>query len=365
MGILDSYKLCSTLIDKAASTTKQVHCEKRNTCNVYIDGLSVWFLGYTNSSPDSANAYQKLIDILDYIRSKDYLDINSVTMYFNGKYPALKGKPISEHVQSWEVQDWSEELRDDGIVDDVEFLNVGEAEFECFFERDKRFASVIVTNDSNILPICYKYNRKTCNDTVFCYLTHRETFYDTNLLTTKLNKSAFTLLLFLRGSEDFIESLFSFSMVNLIFELLEKNDPFYNQHFKHINSIMRQVTEDSIKKSIVYFIWIIIHAKKSSVGNFRWPPADTIMEVNNYPQVMEWVILYSKRGKDVDNYNINFKNCDYDLDCYCKFHYILSLCKKFFPCSESSDYPCLCSAEKFKNIEHTMENISSDKLLAI
>ncbi|CAD6222454.1 GSCOCT00014056001.2-RA-CDS [Cotesia congregata] len=347
MGILDCFKLCSPLIETAASTTYEVHRQKRTTCNIYIDGLSVWFLGYTNGAPNIANAHQKLIDILHHIRSGDYFTINSITIYFNGEYPALRGKPISQRVNSWEVRKWCSELLDDGTINNVKFLDVGEAESECFFERDKRFASMIVTKDSDIVPICYKYNRRTSNDTVFCYLTHREIFYDTNFLTTKLNKCAFTLLVSLR-SNDFIEPIFSFTMVKIIFDLLLNNISLYNNHFKLINSIIRETNEDNIKKCIVYFIWIMVDAKQRSLGNFKWPPIRTEMETENYLEVLDWSIMYSKFGKNINNYNENFRMACNNMS---KFYFILSLCKSVFPIFR--EY----AVNNFQDIENIMGDI--------
>ncbi|CAD6222448.1 GSCOCT00014057001.2-RA-CDS [Cotesia congregata] len=351
MGINDCYKICHHLIDRAYKRTKEKFY--RSKCKIYIDGLSVWFLGYLDDLPNRANAHTKFNAIMSMIRKKNNFTVISTIMYFHGNPPALKDKPVSKHVSTKELLIWCNELLRRESVNEISFLDSGEAESECFFERDEGYASIIVTNDSDILPICYKYQPQSPDDLVFCFLTRKRIFYNTNFLTTKLNKNAFTLLLNLHGSLELIEPLFTFTMTKLMFDILEYDVPIFSKVFQRINFFMEELNEDNIELCIAYFIWLLVQAKIVGYGNFSWPTKESKIVTLNYIQVLEWLIMYSNQGKNVENYDKNFR-----VETSVRaFYYILRICENVFTELKNVEI------ENFKQLENIVKEISVDSII--
>ncbi|CAD6222456.1 GSCOCT00014059001.2-RA-CDS [Cotesia congregata] len=356
MGITKCYEICQNILESAQLCRNQDNSQQK--CKIYIDGLDLWYFSYNkNRFPDKKNATINLMKILSMIKKNNFI-IDSVKIYLTGKTPEVKNRANTFHESLFgELLYWCHFLVERFKFIEFESLNFGEGESQCFFARDKNYPSIIVTNDSNILPICYKYQPLSDNDNVFFYILKKEIIYDARIFKTILCKNAFTLLLFLNGSPEFIEPLFTLSMIKLIFEILDSHDPIYVQSLKNINSIMIEINESNIEKCIAYFILILCDLKRKKIGKFTWPQANSKIKTVNYTGLLKWLIMYSNQGTNVENYNYNFKITD--SEGVSKLQYFFKICKNAF----RDTFKDVEDPENCKDLERIMYDISINEII--
>ncbi|CAD6222450.1 GSCOCT00014064001.2-RA-CDS [Cotesia congregata] len=368
MGINHGYDVCDFFLTNSELRNNSTNPKLK--CNIYIDGYVLWRSGTIPGTDliDENIVEGNIEGIRQYIMSTGNFDVQSTFIYFDGQPPKLKRSDNLGFIYpDSQLGRWIEKVRGSGYPGEIVLLEKGEAEIQCFLQRDRSIASIICTSDSDALHICYNDNSQRRSDRVFFYrlnYQHRECekLYDTNLFTTKFNKNAFTLLLYLLGDKNYIKSLFTPSMVKKIFELL--NEPTYADIFNRINTTMNELklNIDNIEKCIAFFIRLLCDARKNKISQGKkrdtvsWPQSNTIMSTGNYIHVLRWMIMYSSMGSNVEYYD-NFELIEpVGVEEITNLKYIYRLCVRVFPLDDNviQDFK--------KEIEHHMNNVAIDRL---
>lgn len=105
----------------------------------------------------------------------------------------------------------------------------GEAEFTMFFNRDRRYANILVTRDTDIIPISYKYKAQSANDIVVLSINRQiqkqnvQAYYDMLFVSVPgLDRETMIMLCILKGN-DYTPPIFTLSCCKAILDGLANN----------------------------------------------------------------------------------------------------------------------------------------------
>ena len=231
MGIPSFYKL---LKDLSIPQTTLDYLSKISECkpiNIYIDLPIILFSGcisenkknISNTTYDESLVAETAFKILhlNILNAKKKFKINKIICYTDGIRPSMKiytsthRKSVSNS-KSFNTQKALKYLCDliNSNLTSVELRNliIGESESECFNRRDVNFPSLILTDDSDVFHISYKYTKQTEYDLVFIGTKYFRSLYDMSNIDFNMPRLAFLVLLMLKGS-DFTEKIFTDTMV--------------------------------------------------------------------------------------------------------------------------------------------------------
>ena len=226
MGLATGHDLLSALVAQISS----LELIPPGPINVYVDGLLYLFCGVlkhvTTANEVAQIAYQTIVSHAEQVRLVRTLQLQSVTIVLDGIRPRIKAitsqnrklrRTTALGVDILECKlrlvDLLKRLQPKYIIQQ---LDQGEAEMECFVQRNTGCASLILTDDSDMLHIAYKYPQVTPNDRVYVARKHYTTIYDfATSPKYPLCRRAFKVLAFALGS-DFTVRLFTKSMMRAV-----------------------------------------------------------------------------------------------------------------------------------------------------
>ncbi|CAD6222446.1 GSCOCT00014060001.2-RA-CDS [Cotesia congregata] len=348
MGIYNINRVCKDLLEKAS-----IKIPKDLDCKIYVDGLVVWYCGHLSEQLNKRVATKKLTTVLNQLEFEFKFNVKRIKIYFDGTPPAYKKNSQNYRPRlARAIESWGRELMFNDKRIQVVRLQHGEAESECFFQRNGKLASIIITNDTDIYHIVYRYQRLTVNDNVYFYIIDKKELFDASLFETILNKNAFKLLIFLRGS-DYNDPLFTPQMVKSILDLINSKKNFNiddNRYFKiinKINDIMTHLTPHNINKCICYFILLLGFIKnRSDEVLFEWPRFNENFILKEYYKLLMWMINYSNIGRNIRDYNDKVIDNNDRIE---KFLYLTNIFQESFK-TKSMDFTEMKSYEEFEEI---------------
>lgn len=152
--------------------------------NLYIDAMINLFAGVTagNVALDNCSAIISniAIDGIDKIikKIKRMTNVNKIIIYFDGKRPASKNTTSESRRNNMKLpyQDYKNTKNQlieacnvfvENYDAQIESLDIGEAEVEMFLNRNPKIPSVFVTRDTDMISLCYNYQKKHENDLVY------------------------------------------------------------------------------------------------------------------------------------------------------------------------------------------------------
>lgn len=361
MGISDFREIKDTFIKtNPLSTIKEY--TNNTPVDIYVDGSFYIYTGFVSSNlelDDVTFNPQRVAETVCFVicniitkikRLK--IPIGDVFVFFDGYKSFSKQKTMNIRRQKKKCLNMTEiKNKTIEIMNENNFiinnLVLGEAEHEMFIHRNTMRPSIMLTDDSDIFHIAYKYNSRTFNDFVFIATKNLNFTCDVNDLKNNFNnipKMIFTLLCALKGC-DYTYHTFTMTMLKTVFNeylnpsnlkikkiidnlneyankfkvkennvemLLSKcntivyNDFDEDEEFKVINGVY------SIKDiciCIKYLLEILLNTKRSFVWN-KLSKYDYPIHKSIYDQLeaITWTVNYSLIGCRYDEY---FKNINY------------------------------------------------------
>ena len=245
MGIPNFFKFCDELLMPQTSVEYLRKISESKPLNVYIDLPIFMFSGcimenrrHICNSVVTATYDERLVaqtafrilnlNILDIFNK---FHINKIVCYIDGIRPNMKiytstyRKSISNSVFNTQLGlKYLCELINNNLRE-VELRNliIGESEHEAFTRRDINYPTLILTDDSDVFHISYKYTPQSDHDLVFIGNKYIRTLYDMTNIDFGMPRLAFLTLLMLKGS-DFTEKIFTHSMVLAIAKVWMKSN---------------------------------------------------------------------------------------------------------------------------------------------
>ncbi len=270
MGISDFRTIKNENIENC-TLNGLINTKRKEPINIYVDGHFYLFSGCLpdnidrintgtyNSTLVAASAASVIYSNINKISK--YRTINDVFVYFDGKRPSAKKYTSNKRVMSkripLNVKDAISKLC--RLLNEYNFINnnllIGESEHEIVLRRDTSIPSMILTDDSDIFHIAYRYETNTMEDQLFIGNKQLNNITDVYKMKDylKMPKMIFALLCMLRGS-DYTKPTFTTSMVNAIIKEYRVNG-IKNKYIKDLENVAKTFKDGELainKKNLHY-----------------------------------------------------------------------------------------------------------------
>lgn len=268
-------------------------CQNMQPVNVYIDGSMTIFYGCVKDSFDTVEEdsryNEKRVAQTSFLVFKSkieelqrMLNINKIIFLIDGVRPTMK-KYTSQKRKSKNMYDYSPYvamtvltglLLDNFKNLEIKHLILGEAEHECAIRRDVNRPSFILSGDSDLFNITYKYHQQTEQDLIFISNKSFTAIYDMSTIDLKVPKLVLNTLLMLKGS-DFTDNIFTDTMcvafINTYSSAIAHRS-FINKQIISLNNIASKY--ENLEKEI--------QIKNATNENYKYITFNNVMEANKY-----------------------------------------------------------------------------------
>lgn len=298
------------LVDQCTKTVSISDLPKRFT--LVFDGL-LFIYSTQNEACELEMADKVVLVIMEHIqllhRHAPFSNFTTVFL-LDGKSPhAKKHTQSKRNYPNKNIEMVKARLADILPIRGVQVLQLaaGEAECEALHQRPSG-PIVIVTNDSDMFHLGYRYDMRNPNDKVFYAKRKFETIYDFSQPTINVDKTVFKILLFCCGT-DFSASIITRSMFgdimahkNVLEELKLPPDPSKEKYldliilFCHLACIKTQV-----------------YKRNSSKCYFPRKRTNPSTNLNAYIDILQWCLSYSNQGVRTIKYKEQLPYVELDL----------------------------------------------------
>lgn len=314
--------------------------------NLYIDAMINLFVGVTESNIALDNCPFVISNIaLDSIATiikkfKKIANVDKIIIYFDGRRPFSKNttSEIRRNNMKLPYQDYKNTKKQlieasnifvEKYGAQIEALDVGEAEVEMFLHRDPQTPSVFVTRDSDMISLCYNYEKKHKNDLVYWASQNELVDFD-NERSLKFNCIS-KIVTYLFGN-DYCTTFFTQSCAVKLFDYLSKDNitcKYLKDSLLILDKIetnllqsisdndVSQILIENVNIAITTLCKILIHLyahhdyklyfyRKRDKANEISTNSGVLDECINYSKSIAWNLNYHFFGKQFSLYDINF-----------------------------------------------------------
>lgn len=247
--------------------------------NIYIDGNILIFDTFTSTNIEKIVEYNNLDYCLNSFKSiianikatfASNITINNIFIYFDGQSPRNKRitqasrRTSTSFIKNKTIINLKNNIIkycNSGAIPELMAIesNFGEGEAIIFHNRDITTPSILISKDTDLFPLCYKYTKNHENDIIFLY--SNGVLYDcSNFKINWLPRSLFILLSILGGC-DYFNACFTETMLNVLAPP-PKNNELQKYRAAYLNAVGElDVNIDTLPR-IVYCTLKLIYKHK-------------------------------------------------------------------------------------------------------
>lgn len=295
MGILNGCRLITPHL-------KKIDLVRGTEINIYVDGPIIAHKGITSFTDNTPEELIKAATFAENYLHRviasigAHLIIKNIYIYFDGQPPKIKLNKCHKRAKINKIHSTELSRRfKTTLLSHKHFkiisLTKGESEFQMVFRRDTNIPSLMITNDSDILVILYKYVKMSEHDVVYVKLKSDE-FYDLSQTLLPYSKATFTLLTVFAGC-DFVDSIFSNSMVHAALDIVniqrtleskaghDEMKKKFTEAFLHLTRNETINSKIELANTVKYLIVVIFTFKYLNLGNVSFRrPKEQIFSIN-------------------------------------------------------------------------------------
>lgn len=267
----------------------------KSSVNIYIDGLLYIYLCSSKIKDKfSSNVDENNKMLANYCVAKlrllireweHYININNTKILIDGVSPVNKIRKIKTNkIKPFSISGVKKYLKSIKFKNFEVVETFGEADVDLVFNRDTKYTSILISNDSDVLTIASKYSPKSNDDKIVVYAWDIDQFYLLDRIECSLSKDALKLCLILLGT-DYIPSFITLRS-------------FYYLMTRNIDVEIRCKDDLIVALIKIYNILLKSHIKHPVVSYIDEPESECKNNFINIQNLMYWNFVYFSTGID-------------------------------------------------------------------